>query len=47
MAAYENFFNAVGLKDWCSAGGDGGGGMTSMADLIAQTDGTTTQGPSL
>lgn len=47
MAAYENFFNAVGLKDWCSAGGDGGGGMTSMADLIAQTDGTRTQGPSL
>ncbi|KEO51397.1 ABC transporter permease [Thioclava indica] len=47
MAAYENFFNAVGLKEWCSAGDDGGGGMMSMADLISQTDGTSNQGPTL
>ena len=46
MAAYENLFNAVGLKDWCHAG-HGGGGMMSMADLVAKSNGTSTHGPSL
>ncbi|MFC2967421.1 ABC transporter permease [Acidimangrovimonas pyrenivorans] len=46
MAAYEQLFDALGLKDWCTAGGSGNG-MMSMADLIAKAQGTSTHGPSL
>lgn len=40
MATYDGLFDALGLRDWCDAGG-GGGGPMSMADLMAQASGGT------
>ncbi|KNG95109.1 ABC transporter permease [Pseudaestuariivita atlantica] len=37
MAAYESFFDALGLRDWCDA--DKTDGPMSMAQLLAQTQG--------
>jgi glycine betaine/proline transport system permease protein len=36
MAAYDFVFEWLGLQDWCDAGGTGGGGPASMADLLAK-----------
>lgn len=45
MVAYANLFDALGLNGWCHAGG--GGGMMSMADLVAKADGGSAHTPSL
>ncbi len=34
MATYDGIFDALGLRDWCDAGGQGGGAAMSMADLL-------------
>ncbi|MEX3315609.1 ABC transporter permease [Sulfitobacter sp. PS-8MA] len=39
MATYDNFFDTIGLRDWC--GDDEGGGLSSMADLMGQAGGDT------
>lgn len=39
MATYDFVFNGLGLRNWCGDGADAGGGMTSMAQLLAQTSG--------
>ncbi|QDA36504.1 ABC transporter permease subunit (plasmid) [Paracoccus liaowanqingii] len=38
MASYARLFDALGLREWCDAGG-GGSGPMSMADLMAQASG--------
>lgn len=38
MATYDGLFDALGLRDWCDAGG-GGGGPMSMAELMARASG--------
>jgi glycine betaine/proline transport system permease protein len=43
MAFYDKFFDTLGLRDWCDAGGEGG--LMSMADLLAQTGSDTSSGP--
>jgi glycine betaine/proline transport system permease protein len=39
MATYDFVFDGLGLRNWCGSSGDDGGGMTSMAQLLAQTSG--------
>ena len=39
MATYDFVFDGLGLRNWCGNSGDNGGGMTSMADLLAKTSG--------
>ena len=39
MATYDFVFNGLGLRNWCGDGADASGGMTSMAQLLAQTSG--------
>ncbi|WP_050526828.1 ABC transporter permease [Pseudorhodobacter aquimaris] len=39
MATYDFVFDGLGLRNWCGSSSDGGGGMTSMADLLAKTSG--------
>ncbi len=39
MATYDFIFDGLGLRGWCGDSGDDGGGMTSMAQLLAQTSG--------
>ncbi len=39
MATYDFVFDGLGLRNWCGNSGDAGGGMTSMADLLAKTSG--------
>jgi glycine betaine/proline transport system permease protein len=39
MATYDFIFNGLGLRNWCGQSGDDGGGMTSMAQLLAETSG--------
>lgn len=43
MAFYDGLFNLLGLKDWC--GGEDTDAPVSMAQLLAQTNGTTESGP--
>ncbi len=38
MATYDFIFDGLGLRNWCGSG-DGDEGMTSMAQLLAQTSG--------
>jgi glycine betaine/proline transport system permease protein len=40
MATYDFIFDGLGLRNWCGDSGDAAGGMTSMAQLLAQTSGT-------
>ena len=40
MATYDFLFDGLGLRNWCGASGDDSGGMTSMAQLLAQTSGS-------
>ena len=40
MATYDFIFDGLGLRNWCGASGDDSGGMTSMAQLLAQTSGS-------
>ncbi len=40
MATYDFVFDGLGLRNWCGSSGDDGGGMTSMAQLLAQTSGS-------
>ncbi|WP_298437684.1 proline/glycine betaine ABC transporter permease [uncultured Jannaschia sp.] len=44
MAYYDGAFDALGLRDWCDGGDDGG--PMSMADLLAQS-GSVQEGPAL
>lgn len=39
MATYDFVFDGLGLRNWCGASGGDSGGMTSMAQLLAQTSG--------
>jgi glycine betaine/proline transport system permease protein len=39
MATYDFVFDGLGLRNWCGESGDDGGGMQSMAQLLAQTSG--------
>jgi len=39
MATYDFVFDGLGLRNWCGASGDDSGGMTSMAQLLAQASG--------
>ncbi len=43
MGSYDGLFNALGLRDWCDAGKQGG--ATSMADLLAKSRGGASDGP--
>jgi glycine betaine/proline transport system permease protein len=43
MGAYDGLFNALGLREWCDAGKQGG--TTSMADLLARSRGGATETP--
>ncbi len=36
MATYDFIFDGLGLRNWCGSGDDDEG-MTSMAQLLAQT----------
>ncbi len=45
MAFYDGVFNALGLRDWCDAGGDGG--PLTMAELLAQANNTDVEEASL
>tara|TARA_R110002051_G_scaffold44083_1_gene89587 strand:- start:279 stop:836 length:558 start_codon:yes stop_codon:yes gene_type:complete len=38
MATYDLIFDGLGLRNWCDSSADDGG-MTSMAQLLAQTSG--------
>jgi len=40
MAFYDGLFDALGLRDWCEGGGDGG--PMTMAELLAQSSGAAT-----
>jgi glycine betaine/proline transport system permease protein len=40
MATYDFVFDGLGLRNWCGESGDDGGGMQSMAQLLAQTSGS-------
>ncbi|MFO6465122.1 ABC transporter permease [Jannaschia sp. KMU-145] len=44
MAYYDGAFDALGLRDWCDGGDDGG--PMSMADLLARS-GNVQEGPAL
>lgn len=39
MATYDFVFDGLGLRNWCGTNSDDGGGMTSMAQLLAETSG--------
>jgi len=39
MATYDFIFDGIGLRDWCGNSDEDGGGMTSMAQLLAETSG--------
>ncbi len=39
MATYDFIFDNLGLRGWCGDSGDAAGGMTSMAQLLAQASG--------
>ena len=40
MATYDFIFDTLGLRKWCGESGDDAGGMTSMAQLLAETSGS-------
>lgn len=39
MATYDYIFDGLGLRNWCGSSAGDGDGMTSMAQLLAQTSG--------
>ena len=39
MATYDYIFDGLGLRNWCGSNAGDGDGMTSMAQLLAQTSG--------
>jgi len=41
MAIYDGVFATLGLTGWCDAGGNGGSAPMSMADLMAEANGTS------
>ncbi|MBC7285349.1 ABC transporter permease subunit [Hoeflea sp.] len=41
MATYDFLFDWTGLRTWCGASGDDSGGMMSMAQLLAQSSGSS------
>lgn len=43
MASYDSIFDALGLREWCDAGG-GQGGPMSMAELLARAQGSAPAG---
>ena len=42
MATYDFVFDSLGLRNWCGDSGKDEGGMTSMAQLLAETSGKET-----